>query len=164
MRFLDSLHNRIEIDPFEYIDIFNGNTALMVSMDKNGKCNVMALDWKKITEYNGNIVIRAQVDYSRYTYTLLTEGVDEFTINIPSESIYNAVNIAGMYSGRNNDKIKMAKLELIPGETTKVPTLKNCILNYECKIIHNEKSNMSSHHYFYGKILNAYASEDLKKN
>ena len=132
-------------------------------MDKKGKYNVMALDWKKITEFNGTTVIRAQVDYSRYTYTLLTEGIDEFTINIPSENIYNVVNIAGFYSGRNTDKFKMAKLEIIPGKATKVPTLKSCILNYECKVIHAEKSNISSHHYFYGKILNAYASEDLKK-
>ena len=164
MRLFDSLHNRIEIDPFEHLDIFNENTALMVTMDKKGKCNVMALDWKKITEFNGNTVIRAQVAYSRYTYTLLTEGIDEFTINIPSESIYNAVSIAGSQSGRNSDKIKGAKLNLIPGKSTKVPTLKNCILSYECKIIHNEKSEMSSHHYFYGKISNAYASEELKKD
>lgn len=164
MRLLNSLHDRIEIDPFEYLDIFNENTALMVTTDKKGNSNVMALDWKKITEFNGNTVIRAQVAYSRYTFTLLTEGIDEFTINIPSESIYDAVSIAGSRSGRNSDKIKIAKLELIPGKTTKVPTLKNCILNYECKIIHDEKSNMSSHHYFYGKILNAYASEDVKIN
>jgi flavin reductase (DIM6/NTAB) family NADH-FMN oxidoreductase RutF len=157
----DSLNSRREIDPFEYIDIFNGNTALMVTMDKDGKCNVMALDWKRFTEYNGNPAIRAQVAYSRHTYTLLTEGIDEFTINIPSESIYDAVSIAGFHSGRNSDKIKMAKLELIPGQTSEVPTLKNCILNYECKIIHDEKSEMSSHHYFYGLILHAYASEDL---
>lgn len=162
MRFDNSLPSRVEIDPFEYINIFGGNTALMVSMDKKGKCNVMALDWKKITEFNSNTVIRAQVAYSRYTYTLLTEGIDEFTINIPSEKINDAVNIAGSYSGRNSDKIEMAKLKLIPGKATKVPILKNCILNYECKIIHDEKSEMASHHYFYGKILNAYASEDLK--
>ena len=133
----------------------------MVTMDKSGKYNVMALDWKKITEFQGNRVIRAQVAYSRYTYSLLTKGVDEFTINIPSERINNAVNIAGSYSGRNSDKIKIAKLELIPGEETKVPTLKSCLLNYECKIIHDEKSDLSSHHYFYGKILRAYASLDL---
>ena len=163
MRSIKSMQNRVKIDPFEYMDKFNENTALMVTMDIKGNCNVMALDWKKITEFNGNTVIRAQVAYSRYTYTLLTEGTDEFTINFPSESIYSAVSIAGSRSGRNSDKIKATKLELIPGNLTKVPTLKNCILSYECKIIHDEKSNMSSHHYFYGKILNAFASEDIKK-
>lgn len=162
MRSFDSLSSRVRIDPFEFINLFNGNTALMVTMDKKGKCNVMALDWKKITEFNSNTVIRAQVAYTRYTYTLLTEGVDEFTINIPSEKIYDAVNIAGFYSGRNTNKIEMAKLKLIPGKSTNVPTLKDCILSYECKIINDEKSEMSSHHYFYGKILNAYALEDLK--
>jgi flavin reductase (DIM6/NTAB) family NADH-FMN oxidoreductase RutF len=160
MGLLNTLDSRIEIDPFERLDSFNRNTALMVTMDKAGKCNVMALDWKKITEFKDIPVIRAQVAYSRYTYTLLTEGVDEFTINIPSERIYNAVSIAGSRSGRNTDKIKLANLDLVPGKSTKVPTLKDCILSYECKIIHHEKSEMSSHHYFYGKILNAYASKD----
>lgn len=50
MRLGDSLLNRIEINPFEYIDSFNGNTALMVTMDKKGKCNVMALDWRAILQ------------------------------------------------------------------------------------------------------------------
>ncbi|NHJ20858.1 MAG: hypothetical protein EAX91_07955 [Candidatus Lokiarchaeota archaeon] len=155
------MYKRIEINPFDYLDSFNRNTALMVTIDKAGKCNVMALDWKKITEFEGDPVIRAQVAYSRYTYTLLTKGEAEFTINIPSERINNAVDIAGSFSGRNTDKIKMAKLELIPGGATKVPTLKNCLLNYECKIIHDAKSEISSHHYFYGKIIRAYGSVDL---
>ena len=39
--------NRIEIQPHDKVDYFNRNTALMVTMDKNEKLNVMALDWKK---------------------------------------------------------------------------------------------------------------------
>lgn len=153
-------NNRKEINPYDHIEYFKRNTALMVSMDKNGKLNVMALDWKKIEEFNGQPVIRAQVDYSRYTYKLLTEGVNEFTVNIPSDINYDAKDIAGNYSGRNTDKFKKAGLETIPGKITKVPTIKNCILSYECQIIHNSKSDLSSHHYFYGKILAAYASSE----
>jgi flavin reductase (DIM6/NTAB) family NADH-FMN oxidoreductase RutF len=155
--------NRQEIEPYEYINYFKGNTALMVTMDKKGNPNVMALDWKAIQELEGKKVIRAQVAYSRYTYTLLTEGVNEFTINIPPDRMYEAVDIAGYSSGRNTDKFKKAGLEAIPGKTTKVPTIKDCILSYECKIIHNSKSNMSSHHYFYGEILVAYASNEIIK-
>jgi len=130
-------------------------------MDKNGKPNVMAIDWKTIEEFKGNPVIRASVDYSRYTYKLLTEGINEFTINIPSDKMYHAVDIAGSYSGRHTDKFKEAGLETIPGKRTKVPTIKDCLLSYECQIVHSSKSNMSSHHYFYGKILIAYASNDI---
>ena len=153
--------NRIEIDPLEKIDHFNRRTALMVTMDKTGKFNFMALDWKKLTEFEGDPVIRAQVAYSRYTYTLLTEGVNEFTINIPSEKTEDAVNVAGMCSGRDTDKFKKTGLLTIPGKFTKVPTIKDSLLSYECQIIHDSKSNMSSHHYFFGKILAAYASKEL---
>jgi flavin reductase (DIM6/NTAB) family NADH-FMN oxidoreductase RutF len=154
---------RQEIKPYEYIEHFKRNTALLVSMDKNGKLNVMALDWKTIENFEGNPVIRAQVAYSRYTYKLLTEGVNEFTINIPSDKISHAVDISGSYSGRNIDKFKEAGLEIIPGNKTQVPTIKDSDLSYECQVIHSSKSDMSSHHYFYGKILAAYASIDLLK-
>lgn len=156
-------YNRKEIGPYDYIEHFKRNTGLLVSMDKKGKPNVMALDWKKIEEFKGIPVIRAQVDYSRYTYKLLTEGVNEFTVNIPPENNYESVDIAGSYSGRNTDKFKKAGLEIIPGKRTKVPTIKNCILSYECQIINSSKSDLSSHHYFYGKILVAYASTELIK-
>ncbi|MFX0002536.1 MAG: flavin reductase family protein [Candidatus Hodarchaeota archaeon] len=156
-------NNRQEIGPFDYVKLFKRHTALLVSMDKNDKLNVMALDWKNIEELDGTPVIRAQVAYSRYTYKLLTEGVNEFTVNIPSERIYEAIDIAGSYSGRNIDKFKEAGLETIQGKRTKVPTIKDCILNYECQIIHSSKSNLESHHYFYGKILTAYVSRDLVK-
>ena len=154
---------RQEIGPYDYIDQFKRNTALLVSMDKNGKPNIMALDLKTIEEFEGNPVIRAQVDYSRYTYKLLTEGINEFTVNIPSDKIYHAVDISGSYSGRDTDKFKEAGLETIPGKRTKVPTIKDCILNYECQIVYSSKSNMSSHHNFYGKILAVYASTEIIK-
>lgn len=155
--------NRKEIGPYDYIEHFKRNTGLLVSMDKNGKPNVMALDWKTIEEYESNPVIRATVAYTRYTYTLLTEGMNEFSVNIPSNKTYSAIDTAGSYSGRNTDKFKKAGLETIPGKRIKVPTIKDCLLNYECQIIHSSKSNMSSHHYFYGKILAAYASNEIVK-
>ena len=157
------LSNRQEISPYDYIKYFKRHTALLVSMDKNGKANVMALDWKDIEDLDGNPVIRVQVAYSRYTYRLLTEGINEFTVNIPSEKIYHTIDIVGSYSGRNTDKFKEAGLEFVPGTRTKVPTIKDCILNYECQIIHSSESNISSHHYFYGKILTAYVSNNFVK-
>ena len=156
-------YNRKEIEPYNHIEHFKRNTALLVSMDKNGKLNVMALDWKKIEELDGDPVIRIQVDYSRYTYKLLTEGINEFTVNIPLENNYKVIDIAGSYSGRNIDKFKEGNFEIIPGKRTKVPTIKDCILSYECQIVHSSKSDISSHHYFYGKILVAYASTELIK-
>jgi flavin reductase (DIM6/NTAB) family NADH-FMN oxidoreductase RutF len=92
---------------------------------------------------------------------LLTEGINEFSVNIPSDKMYHALDVAGSYSGRNIDKFKETGLETIPGKQIKVPTIKDCLLSYECQIVHSSKSDMSSHHYFYGKILTAYASNEI---
>lgn len=156
--------NRIEVGPYEYIQYFMTKAALIVSMDEKGNPNVMALLWKTIGELWMIPVITIAVSPSRYTFELLNMGVKEFTVNIPSDKIENAINITGSYSGKNTDKFKVAGLEIIEGKNTKVPTIKDCILNYECKIIHSCKSgSMASHHLFFGQIITAFASKELVK-
>ena len=109
-------------------------------------------------------VITAAVAPSRYTFECLTKGVREFTINIPSNKNENAINITGSTSGRNTNKFKQADLEIIPGKRTKVPTIKDCLLSYECKIIHEcESGSMASHRLFIGEITAAYASKEIVK-
>ncbi len=109
-------------------------------------------------------VITAAVAPSRYTFECLTKGAKEFTINIPSNKNDHTINTTGSMSGRNTDKFKQANLEIIPGKRTKVPTIKDCILSYECKIIHEcESGHMASHRLFIGEILIAYASKEIVK-
>jgi len=156
--------NRKEIGPYEFMEFFMSRAAHVVSMDTNGKTNVMALLWKTIGELWMHPVITIAVSPSRYTFKLLTEGVQEFTINIPSPKIADTINITGSLSGRDVDKFKETGLETIEGKLTKVPTLKDCILTYECKIVHSCKSgSMASHHLFFGQILTAYASNEIIK-
>ncbi|MFX1393118.1 MAG: flavin reductase family protein [Promethearchaeota archaeon] len=153
--------NRKEIGPYEYMEYFMTKAALMCTVDKNGNPNVMALLWKTIGELWMIPIITVAVAPSRFTFELLNQ-VKEFTINIPSNEIEHAINTSGTMSGRNTDKFKKAGLEVIEGKRTKVPTIKDCILSYECKIVHECGSgSMASHHVFFGKILTAYASDEI---
>ena len=153
---------RKEIDPYEYIDHFMSRAAHIVSMDNNEQINVMAVLWKTIGELWMIPVITIAVAPSRYTFELLTEGVQEFTVNIPSKKIADTINITGSLSGRSVDKFKETGLEIIEGKRTKVPTIKDCSLAYECKIVHScQSGNMASHHLFFGQILTAYASNAI---
>jgi flavin reductase (DIM6/NTAB) family NADH-FMN oxidoreductase RutF len=155
--------NRNEINPYDHIDKFFSQTGLLVSTGKDGKNNVMALDWKTIGELWSLPVITVAVAPSRYSFKLLTEGLREFTVNIPSSKISNAIMITGSSSGRNIDKFQKANLELIPGVKTYIPTIKDSLLSYECKIIHETDSGSNaSHHLFFGKILKAFAHSDIK--
>lgn len=154
--------NRKEITPYEYIQHFFKRDALLISMGKNGKVNPMTLAWKTIGELWSLPIIVIAVAPNRYSFTLLTEGVQEFTINIPSDKISGALDVCGSLTGRDTDKLVEANLETIKGKRTKVPTLKECVLNYECKIVHTCKSgNMAAHTLFFGQILTAYASNDI---
>ncbi|MHA1724879.1 MAG: flavin reductase family protein [Promethearchaeota archaeon] len=154
--------NRVEINPYDYMDHFMKKAALLVSMGKDGKLNVMALLWKTIGELWMIPVITVAVAPNRYTFELLTKGVKEFTVNIPSDRIEHAISTCGTLSGRDTDKFKEVGLEIIKGKRTSVPTVKDSDLAYECQIIHEADSgSMASHHLFFGKILTAYASKEI---
>ncbi len=153
--------NRIEIDPYEHIDKFFTRASLLATMSKDGKPNVMSVLWRSIGELWMYPVITVAVSPSRYSYELLTKGIREFTLNVPSDKISSAIDICGTYSGRNTDKFKQANLTVIPGKRIKVPTIKDCVLSYECKIIHETDSgNIEPHHLFFGEILAAYTLKE----
>lgn len=155
------VENRIEISPYEHIDKFFKRCSLLVTIGKDGKPNVMSALWRTIGELWDYPVITVAVSPSRYSFELLTKGVQEFTLNVPSKKINESIDICGTYSGRNTDKFKLANLTIIPGKRVKVPTLEECILNYECKIIHETDSgNNAPHHLFIGEILVAYALKE----
>jgi len=154
--------NRKNINPYDYIEHFFTQTGLLVSMGKDRQKNVMALDWKSIGELWHIPVITIAVSPSRYSFKLLTEGIREFTVNIPSSKISDAIMITGSSSGRNTDKFKKANLSIIEGTSIQVPTLQDSLLSYECEIVHETKSgNMAPHHLFFGKIIKSYASKDI---
>ena len=156
--------NRTQITPYEYLEYFMPNIANLVSMSADGKINVMALIWKTIGELWSIPIITVAVGPSRYTFELLTNGIREFTLNIPSPKTEDSVNITGSLSGRDVDKVAKANIELIDGVKTKVPTIKGSLLSYECKIIHTcQSGKMASHHLFFGQILAAFASNDIIK-
>ncbi|TFG18210.1 MAG: flavin reductase family protein [Promethearchaeota archaeon] len=156
--------NRTQIKPYEYMEYFMLDTANLVSMGGDGQVNVMALLWKTIGQLWMIPTITVAVAPSRYTFELLTKGVPEFTVNIPSPETAGSINVTGALSGRNTNKVERAGLELIKGVKTEVPTIKGSLLSYECKIIHTcQSGKMASHHLFFGQILTAFASNDIVK-
>lgn len=154
---------KVNIDPYQLANITVSNSCLLVSQDKDKKANMMALDWKTIGNLWGDPVCVIAVAPSRYTFSLLEE-VQEFTLNVPSPQIRNAITIAGGFSGRHMDKIAKAELTLEPAKSISVPVIAEAMINYECKIIHSaESGSICSHRLYFGEILEAYADETLLK-
>ena len=153
--------NRKEIGPYEHSEYFYKNSALLVSVDKNGKPNMMTLDWKMIGDIGYEPIITVAVAGTRYTFECITKGVKAFTVNIVSDKTSKFLGIAGNSSGRDVDKFKESGAETIPG-IKGVPTIKDSLLSYECDLLgYSQLPFKSSHYAFYGKIVKAYASEEI---
>ena len=69
---------------------------------------------------------------SRHTLTLIRE-TGEFTVNVPSVALVEAVDYCGLVSGRNTDKFADTGLTPIRSELVDAPYVQECPLVLECK-------------------------------
>jgi flavin reductase (DIM6/NTAB) family NADH-FMN oxidoreductase RutF len=142
------------------------HTVLVSCVGKDGKPNVITLAWAMPTSIEPPL-LAISVSPKRHSHRLI-EDAQEFTVNIPTLDILQAVYACGSLTGRSFDKFKKAGLTPIPGRKVKAPAIRECVAHIECAV--NEKFNTGDHTVFVGKIVSAYAdvgvfteSYDLKR-
>ena len=95
---------------------------------------------------------------SRYSYDIIKKS-GEFVINLPPSSIVKELDWCGIRTGRCVDKIKECKLEIIASHSVSAPTVANCPVSLECKVI--DVMEMESHHIFIADIVNVSADTSI---
>lgn len=108
---------------------------LLVTTDADHKPNAMTIGWGTIGLIWGKPIFIVLVRPSRYTYKLLAES-DSFTVCVPAQSQYEAVNFCGTRSGRNYDKFQECNLTALPSTHISAPGIMACPVIYECQIVH----------------------------
>lgn len=111
---------------------------LLVGSDKDGKPNVMTIDWGFVGVLWRKPVFLVAVRPSRFTHEFI-EDTGEFTVNVPDEGMDKAVDYCGNVSGRKHDKFKKCNFTVIKGKKVKPPVIKECKIHYECKVVHTLK-------------------------
>lgn len=104
-------------------------------------------------------VLYISLKNSHYT----TAGVVEngfFSVNIPSSELLDKTDYCGIVSGDKVDKSKV--FESFYHEAGKAPMIKECPMNYLCKVI--ETIPIFDFTMFLGEIVAAYADEDCLEN
>lgn len=112
--------------------------ALLVSADRQGKPNAMAVGWGLIGPCWGKTVFVVAVRPSRYTHGLI-EARGEFTVNVLPAERADIVNFCGGCSGREHDKFSEIEITALAGRTVSVPTVGEAKVAYECRVIHANK-------------------------
>ena len=161
----------------ETLETLRGDGLLLVSVDSKGKPNTMTIGWGTIGVIWGKPIFIILVRPSRYTHGLM--GLtDDFTVNVPPPELSDIVAFCGKASGRDHDKFKEKGLVAVPGKKVKSPSIAQCVIHYECKVVHKNnvlkdklaKSIIAAyypkgdfHTVYFGEIVSVYASRDAKR-
>jgi len=158
------------------IDVMRRTGLLLVSVNRDGKPNVMTIGWGFIGILWREPYFIIAVRPSRYTYTLLERSLD-FTVNVPSKGMERVVEYCGTFSGRDVDKFKKCGLTPLKAKVIKSPIIKECVIHYECVIKYRcdlmaklmPEDVLSSwypsndyHRIYFGNIVEVYADEDYE--
>ncbi len=157
----------------ETVEALADGRVLLASQGKSGKPNAMAIGWGTVGVVWGRAMFVVLVRPSRHTYKLMEE-IDDFTVNVAPPELKDAVTYCGTASGRDHDKLKEKKLTTSPGKKVKSPIIEECILHYECKVVHKNdviKNELAKaiisefypegdyHRIYFGEILATYATK-----
>lgn len=172
---------KIEVGPMDYLPEFAQNMAdpglLVVSVDTRGRPNVMTASWGSIGVYWGRPTFIAPIRRSRYTHGCIRHTGD-FTLNVLPRKLADLANFCGTVSGRDHDKLTEARLTPIAGLKVKSPIIEECVLHYECRVVHTNAvvpnalaghirdthyRDQDYHSYFFGEIVAVRAEEGLRR-
>ncbi len=122
--------------------------VLVSCRDKDGKNNALAVAYCGNCSYDPPMVMVGIVP-SRHSYHMVKE-TGCFVVNLVPNSLKEAFDYLGSHSGRDEDKLAKAKMNL--GEAVKVngPILADCPVNIECKVVDSVMTG--SHEMFIGRV------------
>lgn len=151
--------------------------CLLVSQGADGRPNAMAIGWATFGTIWGRPILTVLVRHSRYTWKLLQENPD-FTVNVPTSDLAEAVMLCGTKSGRDLDKMTAAGLSLAPATIVSAPIITDCVVHYECRTIHRnnvEPTDLAEevlgecyargdfHTLYFGQVMAVQADEDARQ-
>ena len=140
-----------------WIDFVPAIAAMVTTVDKNGKANILPLiGWSVMSRFPFIIAIAVchshftKNYFPRYTNKLLEE-VPEFVLNIAHAGLKDAITICGQWSGDKVDKFVKAGLTPEPSRVVRPPVISECPVNYECKVV--QKVRVGSHDVYFGETV-----------
>jgi flavin reductase (DIM6/NTAB) family NADH-FMN oxidoreductase RutF len=130
--------------------------ALAIVKDKNGKYNMITLEWFMRTSIQPPM-FAISIGHTRYSHECLQE-VRFFNLCLPSKEMAKVSKICGSKSGRDIDKFEETGVEWFAGRLAKLPILKDAKANFECKVITQVRSGV--HTIFVGEVKHSWVNED----
>ena len=132
-----------------------GPLALVTTMYRD-QPNVMTAAWMQPISLSP-MLISVAVQPSSLTHEFITK-TEVFTINFPTLESLNAVYLAGMVSGRDQDKFETSGLTPEPGVATEAPLIAECVAHIECNV--RDRVSIGDHDLFVATPMRVTALEE----
>jgi len=133
-------------------------TVLVTSIHpETGKPNIITLGWTAPASHRPRLVA-VFISTKRYSHDLIAK-TKEFVLNVPGIDLVDQVYACGTKSGRNMDKFTLANLTANSARKVKPPIIEECFAHLECKVV--DQVRVGDHSMFVGKVVAAYANEDV---
>jgi flavin reductase (DIM6/NTAB) family NADH-FMN oxidoreductase RutF len=160
----------------ETLKALSSTGLLLVSLDANGRPNVMTIGWGSLGIFWRRPMFIVPVRRSRYTYGCI-QATGDFTVNLLPRALAEVATFCGTVSGRDHDKFAEANLTPAPSLRVRSPIIEQCVLHYECKTVHANDVVPDAlaadiigalyaagdyHRFFFGQILSVRADDNLR--
>ena len=129
--------------------------AIAIVKDKNGKVNLITLEWFMRTSINPPM-LAISIGHTRYSYECLQKK-RYFNLCFPSKEMNMETLLCGTKSGRDIDKLQVIKLDWFKGRLAQLPIIKDAVANFECEIVTQVKSG--DHTIFVGEVKYSWVNE-----
>ena len=128
---------------------FTTGLTMITSRGNNGP-NVMTAEWVMQISYKP-VLIGMFIHEGSQTLKNI-EKFREFGINVASKEQTTEVNIAGGYSRKELDKLKIKSIfKFLKPQKIKTPLIAGCTINAECKLVKMEK--LGDHIMIVGRVV-----------
>jgi flavin reductase (DIM6/NTAB) family NADH-FMN oxidoreductase RutF len=137
--------------------VFPDPVALIAVADESGGSNIITLAWVGMA-CSDPVHISIGVRPQRYSNGLL-RAAGEFTLNLPSAEMVEAVDYCGSVSGRDHDKWAEAPFTREPARQVGAPLIAECRYALECRIV--ETVSLGAHDLFIARVLLAHVDDTV---
>jgi len=102
-------------------------------------------------------LVGVAVQPSRYSHDMVRFG-EEFALNIPGRDLMNHVHYFGAVSGREVNKLELAKLPTFKAQKVAAPLIEGCLAYIECGL--EDALRLGDHTLFVGRVVAVQAERD----
>ena len=131
---------------------------VLVSSHYNGKDNIMTMGWYTLMQFNPSLIGCFIVGYNHSHELIKKSG--ECVVNLPTSDLLQEIIGIGNCHGQLVDKFGEFSLTPLPATHVKVPLIKECYANFECRIY--DKRLLSDYSFFILEVVKAHVPDKPK--